>query len=110
MISAMPRHRIHENVAARMRAYRERLRVRLAGQASPEATPRRPRSASRPARLAAIERELEVLAEEYRAWRENMPETLGESELASRLEETIEQLEAALEAVQEIDPPRGFGR
>ena len=47
------------------------------------------------------------LQEEYRAWLENLPPNLESSRLADKLETIIE---LDLEALQAIDPPRGYGR
>jgi hypothetical protein len=44
---------------------------------------------------------------EYRAWLENLPQNLESSRLAEKLEAIVEP---DLEELQEVDPPRGFGR
>jgi hypothetical protein len=58
----------------------------------------------------AIETELEALLDEYQSWLEALPESLQSSEMATQLEETIEQLQVAVDAVSAIEPPKGFGR
>ena len=47
------------------------------------------------------------LQEEYRVWSDNLPPNLETSSLADKLQ-TIVELD--LEALQEISPPRGYGR
>jgi hypothetical protein len=47
------------------------------------------------------------LQDQYRAWLDNLPPNLESSALAEKLR-TIVDLD--LEALQEIDPPRGYGR
>jgi len=39
-----------------------------------------------------------------------MPESLAAGDQAERLQETIEQLETAADLLDEIQPPRGYGR
>jgi hypothetical protein len=48
-----------------------------------------------------------ALQDEYRAWLDNLPDNLGGSRLADKLQE-IADLD--LEELQAIDPPRGYGR
>jgi hypothetical protein len=47
------------------------------------------------------------LQEEYRAWLDNLPPNLESSTVADKLQTVVE---LDLEALQEIDPPRGYGR
>jgi hypothetical protein len=47
------------------------------------------------------------LQDEYRAWLDNLPPSLESSTLADKLQAIVEP---DLEALQEIDPPRGYGR
>lgn len=60
---------------------------------------------SRPARLRALEKELRQLAQEYQGWLDALPENLSESDMAAKLEETIEALENIADDVWAIDPP-----
>lgn len=101
--------KIHESPAERQRAYRQRLKERHAGQPPP--APRTTvKKVARPQRLAAVLDELDALADGYRNWLAAMPANQGESDLAERLQETIDQFEEAIELVSQIEPPRGFGR
>jgi len=68
------------------------------------------RQPSRPARLAAIEKQLRELIEEYENWLESLPESLSESQSADLLAETIDQLTEAADSIAEISLPKGFGR
>ena len=98
----MPRHRIGPipmSPAERQARRRGKLRRQIAG---PPATPTR-RIAPRPKRWAAAVAALVNLQEEYRAWLDN----LESSTLADKLQTIVE---CDLEALQEIDPPRGYGR
>ena len=70
----------------------------------------RPRIGAAP--MSSAERQVRRRAwlrqqEEYRDWLDNLPPNLQSSALADKLQ-TI--LELDLEALQEIDPPRGYGR
>jgi hypothetical protein len=47
------------------------------------------------------------LQEEYRAWLDNLPPNLESSTLADKLQAVVD---LDLEALQAIDPPRGYGR
>jgi hypothetical protein len=47
---------------------------------------------------------------EYETWLESIPETLEGSSQADRAREAIEQLAAAADMLDEVQPPRGFGR
>lgn len=101
----MGRNRTHASNAERQRAYR----LRAAG-ASPPELPSRRRNPSRPARLSSLCGEAEALKGEYEAWLENLPDSLQDGDQAARLAETIEQLGAVVELLEDIQPPRGFGR
>ncbi|MHB2018408.1 MAG: hypothetical protein ACYCW6_15790 [Candidatus Xenobia bacterium] len=103
----MPRKRLYENNADRQKAYRQRV-PRSPSPAS--ALPRKRRPPSRPARLQRLRTELAALAQEYQDWLGTLPESLQDTPQASRLTETVEQLTAALELLESVDPPRGFGR
>jgi len=100
----------YANAAERQRAHRQRVKERLAGLQPVVLPPRPPRKLARPKRLAVVEAELQSLLKEYEAWLDAMPDNLSESELAEQLQETIDQLQEALDTVASIDPPRGFGR
>jgi hypothetical protein len=85
--------------------------------------PRAPRR-SRPRRwAAAIEAvrtsagDLMELKEEYEAWRDNLPDNQQDGILADKLDETIaavetfgETLEDALNELESVNLPHGFGR
>lgn len=101
--------RKYANDAERQRAHRARVKERLAGLPSPP-TPKQQRKLSRPARIERLASEVRELIDEYQHWRDSQPESLATSETAERLEETIERLTAALEEIESVDPPRGFGR
>ena len=102
----MPRHRIGPiplSPAERQARRRAKLHRQIPG---PPATPSR-RISPRPKRWAAAVAALVNLQEEYRAWLDNLPPNLENSTLADKLQTLVE---LDLEALQEIDPPRGYGR
>jgi hypothetical protein len=102
----MPRHRIGPipmNPAERQARRRAKLRQQIP---RPPPTPVR-RNAPRPTRWAAAVATLAALREEYRAWLDNLPPNLENSTLAEKRQIVVE---LDLEALQEIDPPRGYGR
>ena len=102
----MPRHRlgpIPMSPAERQARRRAKLHRQIPG---PPATPTR-RIAPRPKRWAAAVAALVNLQEEYRAWLDNLPPNLESSALADKLQTIVE---FDLEALQDIDPPRGYGR
>ena len=102
----MPRHRLGPiPMSSAERQARHRAKLRQQSPPQP-ATPAR-RIAPRPTRWAAAVAALVHLQDEYRAWLDNLPPNLGNSTLAEKLQ-TIVELD--LEALQEIDPPRGYGR
>ena len=68
------------------------------------------RRPSRPARLERAFNELGALLAEYYEWQENLPESLQESATAVALEDTIDRLSQAVDALIGAEPPRGFGR
>jgi hypothetical protein len=47
---------------------------------------------------------------DYEGWLEATPETLQETPLAEKLAEAIQQLQDAIDLLNEIDLPKGFGR
>ena len=92
--------------AERQRRHRERQK---AGQ-----TPamvryrRRPKDKrSRAQRWTDAVQELVELQAEYQAWLDSLPENLQSSAVAERLEAICEM---DVESLQDVEPPRGFGR
>lgn len=106
----MGRKRRYSNAAERLKAFRDRAKLGAAQTPSAAAPKRKAKVLSRPARLAAVESELHALADELQAWRDNLPDSLQESSLASKLDEAIEGLTDLASAAAEIDLPKGFGR
>lgn len=102
--------KIYANKAERMRAYRTRLKARLAGQAPPPPPPAKRRPPSRPARLMALEMAVRDLQSEYERWLDRLPDSLSDGDLAQRLQETIEQFDTVADLLNDIDPPKGYGR
>lgn len=105
----MGRNRIYASDADRQRAHRQRT-VGMKPEPPRVSDARRRRPPSRPARLASLQCALDVLKQEYESWLESLPDSLQETDQAARATETIEQLEAVLDLLSEIQPPRGFGR
>jgi predicted component of type VI protein secretion system len=106
----MGRHKVHGSPAERQRAYLQRLRDRKPPAPTAPPTPKKQRPPSRPARLQAIISTVQDLRDEYQQWLDSTPESLQESEQAHRLTETIEQLQAIVDLLSDLSPPRGFGR
>lgn len=102
----MGRKRIHSSAAERQKAYRQRLD---SGRAPP-APPVKKRKTPRPARLSIIEKQLRALLDEYEAWQSQIPASLVDSAQAESLGQAIEQLTEIVEAIANINLPRGFGR
>lgn len=103
----------YATTAERQQAYRQRIKAKLAGlwpTMAPEPQPTAPRKRSRPQRLAAALAELQALAEEYQTWLDHVPDNLSESTLAEQIQETIDQLDTALDALTDLDLPRVGGR
>lgn len=71
---------------------------------------RKPRPLPRTRRLEVLRRDVQQLLDEYAAWQSNLPEFAADSATAERLAETVEALETAADALDGIDPPRGYGR
>ncbi len=71
---------------------------------------RRPRRPSRPARLRGAIGNLEDLLADYEDWQANMPDSLQDTATAVALAESIDNLQQAVELLNAITPPRGFGR
>jgi hypothetical protein len=91
--------------AERQRRHRERLK---AGQQPPRVRYRRPKDKrSRARRWSDAVRELVDLQAEYQAWLDSLPENLRNSAVAEQLEAVCE---LDVESLQEVEPPRGFGR
>lgn len=113
----MAREKMYASDAERQQAYRDRLN---ASQASLLPVPQQvreqlakkvvPKRQSRPQRLKATIQELESLGTEYECWLEALPENLSAGELADQLQEAIEQLGEAVNLLETIELPRGFGR
>jgi hypothetical protein len=104
----MGRRKVHGSAAERQRAYLQRLHDR--NPPVPPPNPKQRRPPSRPARLQAVISALEELRDEYQQWLDSTPESLQEGEQATRLTETVEQLQAVLDLLSDLAPPRGFGR
>ena len=92
--------------AERQRRHRERLK---AGQPPPRVRYRRPKDKkrSKARRWTDAVQELVELQAEYQAWLDNLPENLRSSAVAEQLEAICEM---DIESLQEVEPPRGFGR
>lgn len=107
----MGRKRKYSNAAERLKAFRDRVRLgAVAPVATTVASKRKVKVLSRPARLAAIENEVQSLMDEYQGWRDNLPESLQESDLAEKLDEAIDKLYEVAAILADIDLPKGFGR
>lgn len=95
---------------------RQILAAHLAGPSSPAPVVQvirrvKPlRKVSRPVRLQGAVGEIEDLLADYEAWRDNLPESLQSTPTAAALEDAIEYLRQATEALDSIVLPRGFGR
>ena len=102
----MPRPRIG-TVPMNPAERQARRRAKLHQQSPrPPVAPTR-RITPRPTRWSAAVAALIDLQEEYRAWLDNLPDNLGASRLADKLQ-TIAELD--LEELRAINPPRGYGR
>ena len=89
--------------AERQRRHRERLK---AGQLpSRYRRPKDRRSKAR--RWSDAVQELADLQAEYQAWQDSLPENLRSSAVAEQLEAVCD---LDLDSLQEVEPPRGFGR
>ena len=104
----MGRNRIYADRAEQMRAYRQRRQGEFSTtQSIDSVTFRQP---SRPKRLQALIDQVQALHADYDTWQDQMPESLAGSPTGEKLAETIGQLEAAIDLLEAIDPPRGYGR
>ena len=92
--------------ADRQRAYRQRVKDRLAGLPTPPALKKPPPRLTRPKQLELAVGMLRELMDGYEGWRDAMPANLAQSEKAEQLQETIDHLAAALDELEAIDPPR----
>ena len=91
--------------AERQRRYRERLK---AARQPPRVRYRRPKDKrSKAQRWSDAVQELLDLQAGYQAWLEGLPENLRNSAVAEQLELICE---LDLDSLQEVEPPRGFGR
>jgi broad specificity phosphatase PhoE len=98
----MPRPRLGPlPLTAAQRQARRRAKQRLSRRGHVAAP------APRPQRWAAAVATLVELQQEYAAWLDSLPEGLEGSRTAEKLE-AITELD--LDELQEIDPPRGYGR
>ncbi len=89
--------------AQRQRRYRERRKAQ-----QPRLHYRRPQDrSSRPQLWQDAVRTLLDLQDEYQGWLDNLPDSLGESALAHKLQ-AICALDLA--ELDSVEPPRGFGR
>ena len=89
--------------AQRQRRYRERRKAQ-----QPLLHYRRPQDrSSRPQLWQDAVRTLLDLQDEYQGWLDNLPDSLGESALAFKLQ-AICALDLA--ELDSVEPPRGFGR
>lgn len=68
------------------------------------------RPLSRPRRLEVVRRDVRQLLDEYASWQSNLPEFAVDLPTAELLAETVEALETAADALEQIKPPRGYGR
>ena len=101
----MGRKRIYNNAAERQKARRERVAAGV-----PVISPKAEKKVSRPARLTAIGSAIKSLLTEYRGWLDRLPQSLVDGEQSSLLSDTIEKLETMADVLEDITPPRGFGR
>ncbi len=99
---------MYPTAAERLQAFRLRKKGEQPEKSSP--VPAKVKAPSRPARLLMVKRELRALLDEYQGWRDNLPEPFHESDLAQKLDDTIDQLAEATELLEGIDLPKGFGR
>ena len=91
--------------AERQRRHRERLK---AGQPLSRVRYRAPKDRwSKAQRWSDAVQELVDLQAEYQAWLDSLPENLESSAVAERLEEICN---LDVDSLQDLDPPRGFGR
>ena len=91
--------------AERQRRYREHIK---AGQPPSRVSYRRPKDRrSKARRWSDAVQELVDLQAEYQAWLDSLPENLQSSAVAEQLEAICD---LDLDSLQDVEPPRGFGR
>ena len=91
--------------AERQRRHRERLK---AGQPPSRMRYRLPKDKRpRARRWSDAVQELADLQAEYQAWLDSLPENLRSSAVAEHLEAICD---LDLDSLQDVEPPRGFGR
>ena len=91
--------------AERQRLHRERLK---AGRPPSRVRYRAPKDRrSKAQRWSDAVQELVDLQAEYQAWLDNLPDNFESSAVAERLEAICD---LDVESLQDVDPPRGFGR
>ena len=101
----------YASAADRQRAHRQRVKERLAGLPTPFlASAPKMKKPTRPQRLAGAIDMVSALLDEYDSWLDAMPTNLAGTELAEQLQETVASLQAALDALESVAPPRGYGR
>ena len=89
--------------AEKQRRYRERLKAD-----NPPVRYRKPRDRrSRAQRWRDAVAELDALQEHYRDCLDRLPDSLRDTAYGERLQIVVE---ADIEALEEIEPPRGYGR
>ncbi len=91
--------------ADRQRRYRERLKAEQPPSRVRYRAPKDRRSKAR--RWNDAVQELVDLQDEYQAWFDNLPDNLESSAVAERLEAICD---LDVESLQDVEPPRGFGR
>lgn len=96
--------------AERQARYKTRL-IALAAGAPPPPPARgsKARQPSRPARWRAAIDTLSTILDEYQAWRDRLPEAIGSTSMAERLDELLE-LRDLIDQLAAAELPKGFGR
>ena len=89
--------------AEKQRRYRERLKAGAPRLSTRSPCDRR----SRPQRWHGAVAELRALQEHYRDCLDKLPNALCDTPYGERLQAIVE---ADIEALEEIEPPRGYGR
>jgi len=96
--------------AERQARYKARLLAQIAGlPPAPPARVTKARQPSRPARWAAAIAALTTILDEYQAWRDRLPEAIGSTSMAERLDDLL-GLRDLVEQLAEAELPKGFGR
>lgn len=105
-VSDLVRHVLADYLAGR-------VRLDVPGASAREHTAprvRRPRKASRPARLRRAVSDVEDLLADYEDWLARWPESLSNATTAEMLAEAIDSLQQAVDLLNTVTPPRGYGR